>query len=134
MRPATPPPRDFQRGIPFHRVLTTSTRTGGRAGVNHTRVLTTSTPTDWRAAPPADPARPYGKLAPASWVVAASAYVKDAAALEELRRRGGRSRADEGGEGFDGGEGGGRANRRAAAAAAAKAKAANLAAAAPHTR
>ena len=32
VRPATPPPRDFQRGIPFHRVLTTSSRTGGRAG------------------------------------------------------------------------------------------------------
>ena len=85
-------------------------------------------------APPADPARPYGKLAPASWVVAASAYVKDAAALEELRRRGGRSRADEGGEGFDGGEGGGRANRRATAAAAAKAKAAAQAAAAATSR
>ena len=83
-------------------------------------------------APPADPARPYGKLAPASWVMAAGEYFRDAAALEELRRRGGRTQHqdDNFGEGGTGGGGGG----QGAVMAAAKAKTAAAAAAAANQR
>ena len=37
--------------------------------------------------PPVDPLRPFGRLAEPAWTAAAMAYVKDAAALSELRKK-----------------------------------------------
>ena len=73
--------------------------------------------------------RPFGRLAPPSWTAAASAYVRDAAALEELRRRGMRTGGGEDGErvGEFGESARSAADKRKAAA---KAKAAAAAAAA----
>ena len=39
-------------------------------------------------APAADPLRPFGRLSKPMWTAASMAFAKDAAALNELRRRG----------------------------------------------
>ena len=47
--------------------------------------------------PPSDPLRPFGHLPPPEWSAAAMAYVKDAAALGEIRQKigkGGRGRGN----------------------------------------
>ena len=75
--------------------------------------------------PVSDQGRPFGRLAPPAWTAAAGAYVRDVAALEEMRRRGMRGPPD--GE-EEVGQGGVRRSAAAKKAAAAKAK---VAAAAP---